>query len=142
MPTITGVARVDALLDALSELSDAEWQTMGRLALSLHRGAAAGTAELLAGALIADQGLEVRLWYALDAMQTCAALSGRPPRDTTRESRALCAASLGAARCAVMAELAGCTLPPRDHALLSAPAAATLAGRPAPPRLQDRDRTP
>lgn len=124
MATITGIARVDGLLDLLGRLSPGEWIVIGGIEQA-RAPATPGerTAELLAEAIVAHRGLDVARWYAMDAVDTCATLAeSRAPG-----ARPLMALARRAARRAAVAVIARDDLPAADFALLSAAVCGVLA---------------
>jgi len=134
MSTPTGIADVDALLRALSRLTAEEWLAIGRAEQSVRTDAPAlATAELLAGAIVADQRLAVVHWYAADAIETCAALA--VPRGTPAAC-AMIALAQRAARRVALATIVRYWLSDRDFSLLCAPVRRVLRARPDSPVLR------
>ena len=119
MTGITGIPRVDAYLARLDELPAAEWLRIGALE---QRRAAAGadrsTAALLAEIIVADRRLEMVRWYALDAIETSAAVAGSALCPATRGMRELVAFARRAAEGAALALIAQPDLPAADFATL------------------------
>lgn len=130
MTNITGIACVDDFLRRLGELSPDDWMRLGQFErTAIDDPGAISTAAELAAAILAVQRLDVILWYAGDAIETCAELAESTVPRPSRRTRELMGLARQAARRAVLALVARDFLPAVDFDVLYAPVAEVLAPR-------------
>ncbi len=119
---------VNRFIDALAELPCAEWLAIGREIMADKSGAARrAVAWAIVNAVLADRGLLVSAWYALDGVETAVCHATHSRCRTSLKERKQIAAAHGAAEQAALTLLVTAWIDPPDVEVLCRPFATVLA---------------